>query len=723
MLKNKKTNLFKMLLLMMLLSGGAGAIYVAMAAAPSNQLSNSSNQPTSNNKFVIRAGEPTKTNHRGGVKSWNLKDLNDEEKEIKKLKEKSAKSNAAVQSSTITAMTTALTTAIANAITTATPKATAAALPADAKVLVLYDYVPDQPYGQLGKAYALMLRNLLGHFYPGDNNVVMMPVDNYVTDLPVPAGGTRLDNFDATFYLGAYFRDLLPADSAVDVPLPAQFLADIKVTQKTVVWFKNNLHQLSLWGAPWSGGGDFASHFGFQFNGIQSYPASGGGFFDTVVYKGKSFVKFFTTTAGGAINADPDAGQTTITNPALAQAFVPIRNSTSGVQMPYIVKSNNFWYVADTPFTYIGPRDRYLVMADVLHDIFHIDSTNTIYNGIDHSEKHIAMARFEDMSYLTDFGTFKTLVDYMNSVNATVNKPKIPFSMGIIPHYLDPAGAYNNGIPQNIPLAQACNLKKAINYGLQNNAGAVIQHGFTHQYNEPNPWNGVSGNDFEFWRVTLLADGATRDLNEPIEEDLLSDTWSPARVNQGKTELMTPSAAVVNKRGVVTCPASPGYAPYAWEIPHYQGSEHSYRTTAVIYPKAYERAVYYTAPVPNLDPLDPLRDVDAGQFFPYEIKKDFYGRRILPENLGNIEYNICNLDPASCASYGWNELLTNADYGLVVRDGFASFFFHPFWLENFQGYNFNALADFKSLINGINNLSITNNGTTYKYNWIRADQL
>ena len=35
---------------------------------------------------------------------------------------------------------------------------------AHAGVLVLYDYRPADSFGKLGKAYAIMLRNLLGHF-------------------------------------------------------------------------------------------------------------------------------------------------------------------------------------------------------------------------------------------------------------------------------------------------------------------------------------------------------------------------------------------------------------------------------------------------------------------------------------------------------------------------------------------------------------------------------
>ena len=37
------------------------------------------------------------------------------------------------------------------------------------------------------------------------------------------------------------------------------------------------------------------------------------------------------------------------------------RNPKTGETAPYVMRSGNFWYVADLPFSFIGPRDRYLV--------------------------------------------------------------------------------------------------------------------------------------------------------------------------------------------------------------------------------------------------------------------------------------------------------------------------------------------------------------------------
>ena len=61
-----------------------------------------------------------------------------------------------------------------------------------------------------------------------------------------------------------------------------------------------------------------------------------------------------------------------------------------------------------------------------------------------------------------------------------------------------------------------------------------------------------------------------------------------------------------------------------------------------------------------------------GQFFPYVVK-DIYGTKVLPENIGNIEVESFNHHPATMPS----DLINRARLNLAVRDGFASFFYHP----------------------------------------------
>ncbi len=505
-------------------------------------------------------------------------------------------------------------------------------------VLILYDAPPSTEFEKLGFGYAIMLKNLIAHF---DTDAELMPVHEYV------AG--KMNDYDATFYLGACY----------DNPIPSALLADMAVSEKTVVWFKYN-----LWKIAWDAQYGFVEKFGFnlvQLRGLNAEPTSQNpapGFFDTVTYKGMPFVKYYAYDAArNEVHADPDIGVVSIVDPAKASALVNITNPTTAESVPYVLRSGKFWYVADLPFSYIGPRDRYLVLADLLHDVL----------GVEHATNHRAMVRLEDVGAMVSVHAMKTLSDYLWT-------KKIPYSIAVIPKYVDGLGVYNGGVPETVPLEQALNLKRSLDYAVAR-GGEIVMHGYTHQYGDiVNQNSGVSGDDYEFWNMTT---------NSPVAED--STEWALGRYNAGLADL-----------------ENSGYGtPVAWETPHYQGSALSSRATTQVFNATYQRVVYYTADTPDFNAAV-SKDFTLGQVFPYVIKKDYYGQRILPENIGNIEYDISDIDPSSNFTYTWQDLQLNAKYALTVRDGFASFFFHPFWLEPDLGTP--GLQDFKSLVDGITNL-------------------
>ncbi len=508
------------------------------------------------------------------------------------------------------------------------------------KTLIVYDAPPNTEYTKLSMAYGIMLKNLMSHF---DATVQLQDVESYT------AG--QVEAYDAVFYLGGYYNNTLPA----------AFIGDIYNTQKTVVWFKYNLWQLA-----WDPAYSFATKFGFNFStlrGMNAIPTASNpapGFFDTINYKSKSFVKYYAfDTAANAINADPEFGVATITDATKAAVLVNASNPKTAETAPYVTRAGNFWYFADLPFSYIGPRDRYLVLTDLLHDIL----------GIDHPQSHKAMVRLEDVGALVTVASMRSLTDFLY-------QRRIPFSIAVIPRYVDALGVYNGGIPMTVPLSQATNLKRAINYALPR-GGEVVMHGYTHQYsNMRNRHTGVSGDDYEFWNIVD---------NTPVAED--STAWALGRLNSGLQELR-----------------SNGYNPVAWETPHYHASPLSSKAVPLAFNTTYQRVVYFTADQPSLN-AGINKDFAVGQIFPYVIKKDHYGQRVLPENLGNIEYDISNIDPTSNFNYTWQDILINAQYAKTVRDGYASFFFHPFWLEPAVGKP--GLADFRSLITGITALGYT----------------
>jgi uncharacterized protein YdaL len=515
------------------------------------------------------------------------------------------------------------------------------------RVLVLYDAPSGTSYDKLGLTYAIMMRNLLGHFQA---RVDLQPVAKYVDG--------QIDQYDTTFYMGAVY----------DHPLPPAFLADAATTTRRLVWTRYNLWQLA-----WDPAYAFQATRGFAFLGLRglnamptaSDPAPG--FFSDIRYKGLNFVKYYAWDAArGAIHADPDVGWTLVTDATRALMQVPASNPKTGETLPYVMRSGNFWYVADMPFSFIGPRDRYLVFADLLHDML----------GIPHAQNHRALVRLEDVSAATDPRHLKTLSNWLST-------KQVPFSIALIPRYRDPLGVYNGGVPEDVTLSEAGVLKGALDHAISRGA-ELVMHGYTHQYRRMrNPGTAVSGDDFEFWNAVT---------NSPVAED--STAWVLGRLDAGLTDL-----------------AANGYQVVAWETPHYQASAISSRAFPLRFGRTYHRIVYYTRDRPDFDAAV-ARDYAFGQIYPYPVHEDHYGQRVVPENLGNLEYDLSWLDPSSNVVYTARDILTNARYMRAVRDGVASFFFHPFLLD--PELNVPGLADFKSVVEGISGLG---------FRWVPASSM
>ena len=96
--------------------------------------------------------------------------------------------------------------------------------------------------------------------------------------------------------------------------------------------------------------------------------------------------------------------------------------------------------------------DRYLAFSDLL------------FNALDPAAPpvHQALVRLEDVSPGIDTPQqLEADADYLYSQH-------IPFSVGVIPEYLDPNGTYNNGTPVNENISQTSNATiKAFDAALQ----------------------------------------------------------------------------------------------------------------------------------------------------------------------------------------------------------------------------------------------------------------
>ena len=304
-----------------------------------------------------------------------------------------------------------------------------------------------------------------------------------------------------------------------------------------------------------------------------------------------------------------------------------------GSPFPWALRSRNLTYVGEVPFQYTSETDRVLVFADLLFDALAPRAR----------ERHRALVRLEDINPLSNPGQLRAAADYLHGKG-------IPFGFGVSPYYRDPQGREDG--PDDVRLRDAPEVVAALKY-LMRKGGVLVGHGFTHQWDGgSNPYNGVTGDDVEFYRVTETPDGEIQQVG-PVPSDESVD-WAESRMVAANRELA----------------ASGLRLPRIFEFPHYAASDRGYRAAARRFATRWERSLYFGGLLGGGQVS--YRHVE-GQFFPYVVR-DVYGSKVLPENLGSIT-------PTTWHSYKARQprdLVRAARANLVVRDGFAAFYFHPF---------------------------------------------
>jgi uncharacterized protein YdaL len=312
-----------------------------------------------------------------------------------------------------------------------------------------------------------------------------------------------------------------------------------------------------------------------------------------------------------------------------------------GSTFPWAVRSGNLTYIGENPLAYITEGDRYLIFCDLIFDAL-APST---------PERHRAIVRLEDINPTNDPTELRNIANWLSANN-------IPFAFETIPQYSDPLGYYNGSVPVSTPLHNVPTVINALKF-MQSKGGVQVLHGYTHQYsNVINPSTGVRADDAEFYRITQNAD-LTWTYVGALAED--SAAWVTGRFTSAFAEL-----------------AASGFAaPTIHTCPHYAGSANESNVASATFAARYDRVLYFSGLLNWLSsggttPLDYTRV--AGQYFPYTVN-DVYGGKVLPECLGNIEPTPFGPFPARLPA----DIIADAQRTLVVRDGVASFFFHPFY--------------------------------------------
>lgn len=458
------------------------------------------------------------------------------------------------------------------------------------QVLVVYD--SDLASGWVGEIYAQQLSNLLSRFRV---RVSKLPVDQYRAGL--------VDRFDATFYLGVIY----------DAPIPEAFRADVRSARKPVCWLGYNLWQVS-WRTP---DGQIDPEFSDR-TGLQFVHLDGRGY-TQIRYRGATLTK----------NAlDPIVGRVNIVDgraSAVATAVGP-----SG-ELPYIVRGGaNFWFVADNPMACVDAYrsdDRLLAFADCLQDIL----------GIQDDGERRAIVRIEDVRATEDPARLRQLADICAQEG-------VPFTVSVIPDYRDPFSNWAAG-PRRLTITEAPEFQAALRY-MEEKGGTILMHGTTHQLEDvKNAWNGVSGEDFEFFQLALDGNGNAQWVG-PVPGD--SGRWAGERVDQGLDLL----------RGA-------GFRPKGWVTPHYVASPADYAEFAKRFDYSLCRGMTFAlgsdGSLYGLQQLAPWPIIDA------------FGMRRIPETLGYVEPR----GQGGLSTNGWY-MGERARAMKVVRGGWAGCYFHPF---------------------------------------------
>lgn len=169
---------------------------------------------------------------------------------------------------------------------------------------------------------------------------------------------------------------------------------------------------------------------------------------------------------------------------------------------------------------------------------------------------------------------------------------------------------------------------QALKYA-QQRGGTILMHGYTHQFGtEPNPYDGTSGNDFEFYTAHVDANDYVI-YDGPVPGD--SAAWASDRINRATRAF-----------------ADAGFnRPAIFEPPHYAASAVDYQTIAKTFTTRYDRGLYFAGWCPGGACGTGVPDYNRlhGQYFPYLVR-DVYGSVVVPESLGNVEPEAFNNHPA-----------------------------------------------------------------------------
>jgi uncharacterized protein YdaL len=511
-------------------------------------------------------------------------------------------------------------------------------------VHIYYDLSENSEYW-IGKAYSVFLQNLMGHF--PEFQQIVSPIERYKKG--------DIEKCHTSFYVGSYFNNKIPTD----------FFVDFEKTKKNVVWMGYNIWMPGL---DW-----FEKQFGYKYEKLTTLnkdlkdEKGRPTFFKNVIYKGETFFKFGEWSLDNKVQFMAPFENTelkkTVENTSTTVLAEIVHNGT-GDKLPYILRNKNKFYVADVPFSYIHEADRYMVIADLLFDAL---DAKPRHNG------KFGLVRMEDIHPEAE-------IFYMYDAMKVLKSLNVPIEISLVPYFYDPLGA--SSLPRIFTAMNESPRFMQLLNDAQKNGAEFIWHGVTHQYRMmKNPHSGMSGDDFEFWDAVN---------NTELPDD--TPAWVLRRMEDG--------LKIFKKAGLDFV---------GWLTPHYQASAKDYIIFGKIFEWNFGRVIYFNHDVSGFDYKQDTskllmhnKDPNAaavrqaafnnlqvtvnsrwqGQLYPYEIYGDVYGQRLIPENLGNSQ-------PYRSDHVVWprtvEDVLADASRNRVIRDSWASLFYHPYLFQTVIG--------------------------------------
>lgn len=398
-----------------------------------------------------------------------------------------------------------------------------------------------------------------------------------------------------------------------DAKLPDSFVADVAGYRRPFLWMNYNIWKLQQKLGPER----FSALSGFAYQKTEAKMQPGRGeipnFYNTFTYKGATFRKVAMLDANGAFIGHPDI--VFVTNHS-ATVLAEGIHSVTKAKTPYVLRKGDFFFIADNPVSVIDERDRYLILADLLFDFLKLEPR---------SKKRYALARIEDIHPAYDLRLLYLTIEVFKA-------RKLPFAISLIPRYI---GA---GDPKGMDATDNIRFLRMIRYAIDNGA-SILVHGYEHQLTmDLGCGVSYSGEGYEFWDVCN---------NAPLPFD--SVEFVQQRLDKAKKILHDAKI------------------PYAgWVTPHYAASPLALRVIHGNFGRILQQMTYFA----EGRPVTPENAID--QFFPYTIAHDYYGFHVWPENLGYVP-----LPRPGGNSQQVEQMLEAARLNKVVRDGWASFFWHP----------------------------------------------